>query len=69
MPLVVLTRGRPAVPGAAFVEQDERLWVELQRELARLVPGSRHLITRAATTSSSRSPSWSWTPSATSSKR
>jgi pimeloyl-ACP methyl ester carboxylesterase len=47
MPLVVLTRGRPEDPGAAFVEQDERLWLELQRELARLVPGSRHLITQS----------------------
>jgi pimeloyl-ACP methyl ester carboxylesterase len=47
MPLVVLTRGRPEDPGAAFVEQDERLWLELQRELAQLVPGSRHLITQS----------------------
>jgi pimeloyl-ACP methyl ester carboxylesterase len=47
MPLVVLTRGRPEDPGAAFVEQDERLWLELQRELAQLVPDSRHLITQS----------------------
>jgi pimeloyl-ACP methyl ester carboxylesterase len=47
MPLVVLTRGRPADPGAPFVEQEERLWRQLQRELAQLVPGSRHLITQS----------------------
>jgi pimeloyl-ACP methyl ester carboxylesterase len=47
MPLVVLTRGRPEDPGAPFVEQEERLWLELQRELAQLVPGSRHLITQS----------------------
>jgi pimeloyl-ACP methyl ester carboxylesterase len=47
MPLVVLTRGRPPDPSAPFVEQEERLWLELQRELAQLVPGSRHLITQS----------------------
>jgi pimeloyl-ACP methyl ester carboxylesterase len=47
MPLVVLTRGRPADPGAPFVEQEERLWRQLQRELAQLVPGSSHLITQS----------------------
>jgi pimeloyl-ACP methyl ester carboxylesterase len=47
MPLVVLTRGRPADPGAPFVEQEERLWRQLQRELAQPVPGSRHLITQS----------------------
>ena len=47
MPLVVLTRGRPADPGAPFVEQEEELWRQLQRELAQLVPGSRHLITQS----------------------
>jgi pimeloyl-ACP methyl ester carboxylesterase len=44
MPLVVLARGRPEDPGAAFVEQDERLWRQLQRELAHLVPGGRLVI-------------------------
>ena len=39
MPLVVLTRGRPRTP-APFVEQEERLWLELQRELAQLVPAA-----------------------------
>jgi pimeloyl-ACP methyl ester carboxylesterase len=47
MPLVVLTRGHPDVPGAPFVEQQEALWLQLQRELAQLVPGSRHLITQS----------------------
>jgi pimeloyl-ACP methyl ester carboxylesterase len=44
MPLVVLARGRPEDPGAAFVEQDEWLWRQLQRELAHLVPGGRLVI-------------------------
>ena len=47
MPLVVLTRGHPDVPDAPFVEQQEALWLQLQRELAQLVPGSRHLITQS----------------------
>jgi pimeloyl-ACP methyl ester carboxylesterase len=46
MPLVVLTRGHPDVPGP-FVEQEEELWLQLQRELAQLVPGSRHVITQS----------------------
>jgi pimeloyl-ACP methyl ester carboxylesterase len=46
MPLVVLTRGHPDVPGP-FVEQDEALWLQLQRELAQLVPGNRHVITQS----------------------
>jgi pimeloyl-ACP methyl ester carboxylesterase len=44
MPLVVLAHGRPEDPDAAFVEQDERLWRQLQRELAQLVPGGRLVI-------------------------
>jgi pimeloyl-ACP methyl ester carboxylesterase len=44
MPLVVLAHGRPDDPGAAFVEQEERLWRQLQRELAQLVPGGRLVI-------------------------
>jgi len=44
MPLVVLVHGRPEDPGAPFVEQDERLWRQLQRELAHLVPGGRLVI-------------------------
>jgi pimeloyl-ACP methyl ester carboxylesterase len=47
MPLVVLTRGQPAGPGGPFVEQEEELWRQLQRELAQMVPGSRHLITQS----------------------
>jgi pimeloyl-ACP methyl ester carboxylesterase len=44
MPLIVLAHGRPEDPDAAFVEQDERLWRQLQRELAHLVPGGRLVI-------------------------
>jgi pimeloyl-ACP methyl ester carboxylesterase len=44
MPLVVLAHGRPEDPGAPFVAQDERLWRQLQRELAHLVPGGRLVI-------------------------
>jgi pimeloyl-ACP methyl ester carboxylesterase len=44
MPLVVLAHGRPEDPDAAFVEQDERLWRQLQRELAHLVPGGRLVV-------------------------
>jgi len=44
MPLVALAHGRPEDPSAPFVEQDERLWRQLQRELARLVPGGRLVI-------------------------
>jgi pimeloyl-ACP methyl ester carboxylesterase len=44
MPLVALAHGRPEDPGAPFVEEDERLWRQLQRELAHLVPGGRLVI-------------------------
>ena len=44
MPLVVLAHGRPEDPGAPFVDQDERLWRQLQRELAHLVPGGRLVV-------------------------
>jgi pimeloyl-ACP methyl ester carboxylesterase len=44
MPLVVLAHGRPEDPGAPLVAQDERLWRQLQRELAHLVPGGRLVI-------------------------
>jgi pimeloyl-ACP methyl ester carboxylesterase len=44
MPLVVLAHGRPEDPGAPFVEQDERLWRQLQRELAHLVAGGRLVV-------------------------
>jgi len=44
MPLVALAHGRPDNPGAPYIEQDERLWRQLQRELARLVPGGRLVV-------------------------
>jgi pimeloyl-ACP methyl ester carboxylesterase len=44
MPLVVLAHGHPEDPDAPFVAQDERLWRQLQRELADLVPGGRLVI-------------------------
>jgi pimeloyl-ACP methyl ester carboxylesterase len=44
MPLVVLARGRPEDPDAAFVEQDERLWRQLQRELVHSIPGGRLVV-------------------------
>jgi pimeloyl-ACP methyl ester carboxylesterase len=44
MPLIVLAHGHPEDPDAAFVEQDERLWRQLQRELAHLVPGGRLVV-------------------------
>jgi pimeloyl-ACP methyl ester carboxylesterase len=47
MPLVVLTHGHPDGPGGPFVDQEEALWRQLQRELAGMVPGSRHLITQS----------------------
>jgi pimeloyl-ACP methyl ester carboxylesterase len=48
MPLVVLTRGHPEpAPPWWPVEQAEALWLQLQRELAAMVPGSRHVITQS----------------------
>jgi pimeloyl-ACP methyl ester carboxylesterase len=48
MPLVALVHGRvdpdAYPPGWPFVEQEERLWRQLQRELADLVPGGRLVI-------------------------
>ena len=44
MPLVALARGRPDDPGAPFIEQDERLWRQLQRELTQLVDGGRLVV-------------------------
>jgi pimeloyl-ACP methyl ester carboxylesterase len=45
MPLVVLAHGRAdPQPGWPFVEEDERLWRQLQQELAQLVPGGRLVI-------------------------
>jgi hypothetical protein len=48
MPLVVLTHGHPEpAPPWWPVEQVEALWRQLQRELAAMVPGSRHVITQS----------------------
>ena len=44
MRLIVLARGHPEDPGAPFVEQDERSWRQLQRELAHLAPGGRLVV-------------------------
>jgi pimeloyl-ACP methyl ester carboxylesterase len=44
MPLVVLAHGHPDDPPPPFVEHEERLWQQLQRELAQLVPGGRLVI-------------------------
>jgi pimeloyl-ACP methyl ester carboxylesterase len=44
MPLVALAHGRPDDPGAPYIEQDERLWRQLQRELSQLVAGGRLVV-------------------------
>jgi pimeloyl-ACP methyl ester carboxylesterase len=44
MPLVVLAHGHPDDPPPPFVEHEERLWRQLQRELAQLVPGGRLVV-------------------------
>jgi pimeloyl-ACP methyl ester carboxylesterase len=44
MPLVALAHGRSHDPGAPFVEEDERLWRQLQRELSQLVEGGRLVV-------------------------
>jgi pimeloyl-ACP methyl ester carboxylesterase len=50
MPLFVLTHGVPDPPSPgeppAFVRAKERVWQELQQQLARLVPNAKHLIVR-----------------------
>jgi pimeloyl-ACP methyl ester carboxylesterase len=46
MPLVALAHGHPD-PGTPFVELEEPFWRQLQRELAQLAPGSRHLFTQS----------------------
>ena len=43
MPLVVIARGHPD-PDTPFVELEEPFWRQLQRELARLVPGGRLVV-------------------------
>ena len=45
MPLVALAHGRPTpAPPGWPVEEDERLWRQLQHELAQMVPGGRLVI-------------------------
>jgi pimeloyl-ACP methyl ester carboxylesterase len=44
MPLVVLAHGHPDDPPPPFVELEEPFWRQLQRELARLVPGGRLVV-------------------------
>jgi pimeloyl-ACP methyl ester carboxylesterase len=44
MPLVALAHGRPEDPGAPYIEEDERLWRQLQQELAQLVLGGRLVV-------------------------
>jgi pimeloyl-ACP methyl ester carboxylesterase len=44
MPLVVLAHGHPDDPPPPFVEHEERLWQQLQRELAQLVSGGRLVV-------------------------
>lgn len=50
MPLFVLTHGVPDPPSPdeppAFAQAKERVWQELQLQLARLVPNAKHLIAR-----------------------
>jgi pimeloyl-ACP methyl ester carboxylesterase len=43
MPLVVIAHGHPE-PDTPFVELEEPFWQQLQRELARLVPGGRLVV-------------------------
>jgi pimeloyl-ACP methyl ester carboxylesterase len=43
MPLVVLAHGHPD-PDTPYVELEEPFWQQLQRELARLVPGARLVV-------------------------
>jgi pimeloyl-ACP methyl ester carboxylesterase len=44
MPLIVLAHGHPDDPPPPYVELEEPFWRQLQRELARLVPGGRLMI-------------------------
>ena len=51
MPLTVLSKGRPfAMPDTApgLAEAIERAWGTAQNDLARLVPGARHVVARAS---------------------
>jgi pimeloyl-ACP methyl ester carboxylesterase len=47
MPLVVLAHGHPDDPPPPYVEFEEPLWRQLQRELAQLVPGGRLVATES----------------------
>jgi pimeloyl-ACP methyl ester carboxylesterase len=44
MPLAVISRGHTEFPTGTLEDAQERLWRRLQRELAAIVPGARHLI-------------------------
>ena len=44
MPLVALAHGHPDDPPPPYVELEEPFWRQLQRELARLVPGGRLVV-------------------------
>jgi pimeloyl-ACP methyl ester carboxylesterase len=44
MPLVVLAHSHPDDPPPPYVELEEPFWRQLQRELARLVPGGRLVV-------------------------
>ncbi|HET7870528.1 MAG TPA: alpha/beta fold hydrolase [Actinomycetota bacterium] len=50
MPLFVLTHGVPDPPSPGepleFAQAKERVWQELQQQLARLVPNAKHLVVR-----------------------
>lgn len=48
MPLAVLTRGKRVWPAGVHGDQLERLWLDLQAELAAQSPTSAHLIARAS---------------------
>jgi hypothetical protein len=44
MPVSVLTRGNLQFPQGSEPDAQERLWRQLQGELAAMVPGSRHVL-------------------------
>lgn len=46
MPVAVLSHGVPEGPPGPDRDIAERVWTQLQRELAHLVPGTEHVIAR-----------------------
>jgi hypothetical protein len=46
MPVAVLSHGIPEGPPGPNRDLTERVWAQLQRELAHLVPGTEHVIAR-----------------------